>query len=145
MAGELVAVRIPTPAEEGLRDLVRAREDVRMDLTRCRHRLGKQLLRHGVRFEGPGENWTRRHLEWLARVQPPDRAAHAALVGYLDAVQSLMIRRDRLGARSPRWSRRRRGRRMSRVCAACAASTRSARSGCASRSATSGASSGPAG
>jgi transposase len=29
-AGELVAVRVPTPAEEALRDLVRAREDLKM-------------------------------------------------------------------------------------------------------------------
>jgi transposase len=96
MAGELSAVRVPTCAEEGLRDLVRAREDVRMDLTRSRHRLGKQLLRHDVRFDGPGHNWTKRHLDWLAGVQLPDRAAHAAFSDYLDAVRSLMIRRQRL-------------------------------------------------
>ena len=96
MAGELVAVRVPTPAEEGLRDLVRAREDVRMDLTRSRQRLGKQLLRHGIRFDGPGHNWTRRHLEWLAGVRLPDQAAHAAMSDYLDAVRSLMVRRERL-------------------------------------------------
>jgi transposase len=111
MAGELVAVRVPTPAEEGLRDLVRAREDVRCDLTRARQRLGKQLLRHGVRFDGPGENWTRRHLEWLAGVTLQERAAHAAFVDYLDAVRSLMIRRDRLEreitalAPDSRWAR----------------------------------------
>lgn len=32
--GELPAVRVPTPAEEAARDLVRAREDARADLTR---------------------------------------------------------------------------------------------------------------
>jgi transposase len=96
MAGELSAVRVPTLAEEGLRDLVRAREDVRMDLTRARHRLGKQLLRHDVRFDGPGQNWTQRHLDWLTRVELPDGAAHAAFTDYLDAVRSLMIRRERL-------------------------------------------------
>lgn len=96
MAGELSPVRVPTCAEEGLRDLVRAREDVRMDLTRSRHRLGKQLLRWDVRFDGPGSNWTTRHLDWLAGVKLPDRAAQAAMSDYLDAVGSLMIRRDRL-------------------------------------------------
>jgi len=96
MAGELVAVRVPTPAEEGLRDLVCAREDVRMDLTRSRQRLGKQLLRHGIRFDGPGHNWTQRHLDWLATVTLEDRAAHAAMNDYLDAVRSLMIRRERV-------------------------------------------------
>ena len=39
VAGELSFVRIPSLAEEQLRDLVRAREDVRGDLMRARHRL----------------------------------------------------------------------------------------------------------
>ena len=38
--------------EEALRDLVRAREDVRGDLMRARHRMGKLLLRHDVRYDG---------------------------------------------------------------------------------------------
>ena len=44
----------PGAEEEALRDLVRAREAVRVDLMRCRHRLSKLLLRHGIRFDdGP--------------------------------------------------------------------------------------------
>src|SRR5215218_3507184 len=39
LAGELRPVRVPEPGEEQLRDLVRAREDVRVDLMRARHRL----------------------------------------------------------------------------------------------------------
>jgi len=35
-----------------MRDLVRAREDVRGDLMRARHRVAKLLLRHDLRFEG---------------------------------------------------------------------------------------------
>ena len=42
-----VAVAVPTIADEGARDLVRAREDARADLMRARHRLSKVLLRHG--------------------------------------------------------------------------------------------------
>jgi Transposase len=38
LAGRLHAVQVPGPAEEALRDLVRAREDVRVDLMRARHR-----------------------------------------------------------------------------------------------------------
>ena len=44
-AGELVFCRVPTVEEERFRDLVRAREDVRGDLMRARHRLLKFLLR----------------------------------------------------------------------------------------------------
>jgi transposase len=45
MIGGLHPVRVPTPAEEAMRDLVRAREDVRGDPMRARHRVGKLLLR----------------------------------------------------------------------------------------------------
>ena len=41
LAGKLHAVRVPGDEEEALRDLVRAREQVRVDLMRCRHRLSK--------------------------------------------------------------------------------------------------------
>ena len=40
-AGELRLVRVPEPDEELLRDLVRSREDLRVDLTRIRNRIGK--------------------------------------------------------------------------------------------------------
>ena len=73
LAGKLHPVRVPGPEEEALRDLVRARESVRMDLMRSRHRLSKLLLRHGIRFDD-GNAWTERHragwrafvLEWPA-------------------------------------------------------------------------------
>src|SRR3954447_19244608 len=45
LAGKLHAVRVPGQQEEALRDLVRAREAVRVDLMRFRHRISKLLLR----------------------------------------------------------------------------------------------------
>src|SRR3954470_17882883 len=67
LAGKLHAVRVPGPEEEALRDLVRAREAVRVDLMRCRHRISKLLLRRGIRFDD-GRAWTERHRAWLAGV-----------------------------------------------------------------------------
>ena len=49
-AGELHRVRVPGPEEEALRDLVRARETLRLDLMRARHRLWKLLVGHGGQF-----------------------------------------------------------------------------------------------
>lgn len=46
--GELPVVVIPSEGQEAARDLVRAREDVRGDLMRSRHRLSKLLLRQGI-------------------------------------------------------------------------------------------------
>src|SRR5437899_4046102 len=62
-SGELTTITVPTPSQEGVRDLVRAREDVRRDRTAARQRLAKFLLRHGHRY--PGSHWTKRHWEWV--------------------------------------------------------------------------------
>lgn len=98
MIDGLHAVRVPTDEEEALRDLVRAREDLRGDLMRARHRMGKLLLRHDVRYDGAGDNWTHRHRQWLSTVRLPERGAQATLLDYLGAIDTLMIRRDQLEA-----------------------------------------------
>jgi hypothetical protein len=64
-AGELVAIRIPTVAEEAVRDLCRARVDLVADRTRARHRLSKFLLRHGEVWRGGATAWTVAHERWL--------------------------------------------------------------------------------
>lgn len=94
LAGKLHPVRVPGPAEEALRDLVRAREDLRGDLMRARHRLSKLLLRHDVRFAGRA--WTERHRAWLSKVELGEDAAQATLVDYLGAIEALLHRRAEL-------------------------------------------------
>src|SRR6476469_8503473 len=42
---QITEVVVPEPAQEAARDLVRAREDIRGDLMRARHRVSKLLLR----------------------------------------------------------------------------------------------------
>jgi transposase len=69
-AGELTLVTIPSVEREQLRDLVRCREDIRLDLMRARNRIGKFLLRREIYWEGPGEAWSRKHRSWLERVDP---------------------------------------------------------------------------
>ncbi len=64
-AGELTTITVPSAEQEAVRDLVRARDDVRKDLTAARHRLGKFLVRHGRVFHG-GKNWTQRFWIWLS-------------------------------------------------------------------------------
>jgi transposase len=95
LAGKLHAVRVPGPEEEALRDLVRAREAVRVDLMRCRHRLSKLLLRHGIRFED-GRAWTQRHRDWLATVSLKWPAAQMTLVDIQGAIDALCHRREQL-------------------------------------------------
>jgi transposase len=95
LAGKLHAVRVPGPEEEALRDLVRAREAVRVDLMRCRHRLSKLLLRHGIRFDD-GPAWTQRHRDWLGQVALEWPAAQATLLDAQGAIDALVHRRDQL-------------------------------------------------
>jgi transposase len=95
LAGKLHAVRVPGPEEEALRDLVRAREAVRVDLMRCRHRLSKLLLRHGIRFED-GAAWTERHRAWLATIVLPWPAAQATMLDAQGAIDALAHRREQL-------------------------------------------------
>lgn len=65
-AGELTAIRVPTPAEEAVRDLVRARADVLDDRKRMQQRLNAVLLRHGRIWRG-GSKWTLTHRAWIGR------------------------------------------------------------------------------
>jgi transposase len=95
LAGKLHAVRVPGPEEEALRDLVRAREAVRVDLMRCRHRLSKLLLRHGIRFDD-GPAWTQRHRDWLHTIALEWPAAQATLLDTQGAIDALAHRRDQL-------------------------------------------------
>jgi transposase len=98
MIDGLHAVRVPTGEEEALRDLVRAREDVRGDLMRARHRMGKLLLRYDVRYDGTSDNWSHRHRQWLSMVRLPECGAQTTLPDYLGAIDALVIRRDQLEA-----------------------------------------------
>jgi transposase len=95
LAGKLHAVRVPGDEEEALRDLVRAREAVRVDLMRCRHRLSKLLLRHGIRFDD-GAAWTQRHRGWLQTVTLGWPAAQATMLDARGAIDALAHRREQL-------------------------------------------------
>ena len=134
LAGKLHPVRVPGPEEEALRDLVRARETVRQDLMRCRHRLSKLLLRRGIRFED-GDAWTDRHRRWLDRVVLEWPAAQATLLDARGAIDVLCHRRECLEGEILRSFLARRGACRSGGSGACAGSTRSPRSDCAPRSA----------
>ena len=83
-AGLLTAVQPPTAEAEAVRDLVRARDDAREDLQRCRHRLGKLLLRRGLHYAG--RNWTRGHRQWINGLAWAHAAERAVVEDYLVAI-----------------------------------------------------------
>jgi transposase len=63
-AGELTAVRIPSEAEERVRDVVRCRETFQREILKSRHYILKFLARRGLVFRA-GTNWCTPHLRWL--------------------------------------------------------------------------------
>jgi transposase len=95
-AGELRFAFVPTVADEQFRDVIRAIEDVRGDLMRARHRLGKMLLRRDIRWTGPGSAWTVNHMRWLRSLRFEDPCSTAVLIDYLSGIEMLMSRRAAL-------------------------------------------------
>jgi transposase len=96
VAGELRLVRVPSPAEEQLRDLVRSREDLRVDLMRCRHRISKLLLRRERYYPSDGGAWTGRHRDWLSTLHFDDAASEIVFQDALHAHDWMVARRDQL-------------------------------------------------
>jgi transposase len=96
-AGLLTEVRPPTPEEEAVRDLCRARDDAREDLQRCRHRLGKLLLRRGLHYSG--RNWTRAHRQWIDTLEWAQPAERVVVDDYLLAIDHTEARLIELDAR----------------------------------------------
>jgi transposase len=96
-AGLLTVVQPPTPADEAVRDLARARDDAREDLQRCRHRLGKLLLRRGL--HDAGRNWTQAHRRWVDSVSWTHAAERAVVDDYLLAIDHTEARLLELDAR----------------------------------------------
>lgn len=96
-AGLLTPVHPPTPEDEAVRDLARGRDDAREDLQRCRHRLGKLLLRRGLHYAG--RNWTRAHRHWIDSLAWPHAAERAVVDDYLLAIDHTEARLRELDAR----------------------------------------------
>lgn len=101
-SGELTPIRIPTEAEERVRDLVRCRGTFQRELLRARHYVLKFLTRRGVRYTTGKCHWTRAHHAWLERL-----VRDGVLVGedavvfdeYLALMRYARQRRDALDAR----------------------------------------------
>jgi transposase len=90
--GHLTPVRSPTPAEEGARDLCRARDDARQDRMRCRHRLAKFLLRRGIAYPAGRKAWTQAHRSWLGTLRFDAPWEQAVFNDYWLAVEQIDAR-----------------------------------------------------
>jgi transposase len=108
-AGALSFCQPPTPAQEGLRDLVRCRSDLVDARRRARHRVQKTLLRYGLIYEGK-RTWTQMHETWIRRQRLGERNAQRALehlllhLDALDAQLRALESEITLIARSAPWA-----------------------------------------
>jgi transposase len=77
-------IHVPAPEFEAARDLVRAREDARLDRMRDRHRLSKFCLRHGRLL--PTSAWTITRRKWLGEQRFEHPAEQITFDSYLRTV-----------------------------------------------------------
>jgi transposase len=94
-AGELTAVWVPDDAQEGLRDLTRAREDMKHLQRQAKQRLSAFLLRYGKCYEGKS-NWTQAHYRWLEEMKFSQPVQQIVFQEYVDTVKALSKRVDGL-------------------------------------------------
>jgi transposase len=120
--GLLEPIYVPSPEVEAARDLVRAREDARLDRMRDRHRLSKFCLRHGRLL--PTSSWTVTRRKWLSEQRFAYTGEQLTFDTYLHAVDLVDSRIEALERGSPRRPSSDRAQRLSPGRAVCAASTR---------------------
>lgn len=90
-ADELTGVWVPDNEHEALRDLTRARGDLKDLERRARQRLLAFLLRHARRYGGKS-NWTQAHFRWLETVKFDHPTQQIVLQEYIDTVISITKR-----------------------------------------------------
>lgn len=109
-------VFVPDEQTEGARNLSRALEDLRDDLTRAKHRLTHLLIRWGYAWnektpDGKRKGtWTRAHWEWIRKVELSDPCAQEALDYYISQVRHVEAQKKAIEKRIARHAAEKRWR-----------------------------------
>ena len=91
-AGELRAVWVPDKEQEAMRDLTRAREDIKAIELKARQRLCAFLLRHGRVYREGKCRWTQQHFRWLEEQKFEHPVQQVVFQEYVDTVMEARIR-----------------------------------------------------
>ncbi len=106
-AGELTAVWVPDKEQEAMRDLTRAREDLKHLERQSKQRLNAFLLRHDRHYSGKSK-WTQAYWRWLERVRFDQPVQQIVLQEYIDTLRSLTARlaalESEMGSAARDWS-----------------------------------------
>lgn len=90
-AGELTGVWVPDKKQEAVRDLTRAREDVKAMERHARQQLGAFLLRHGKKYHGKSA-WTQAHFRWMEEIRFEHPSQQIVFQEYIDMVKYVQSR-----------------------------------------------------
>jgi len=90
-AGELTAVWVPDKEQEAMRDLTRAREDMKAMEWHAKQRLGSFLLRHGKRYPGRSK-WTQAYFRWLEGIKFEIPVQQVVFQEYVDTLKQMQGR-----------------------------------------------------
>ena len=107
-SGDLTAVWVPDREQERMRDLSRARDDLKAQERKARQQLNAFLLRHGHHWPKGKSRWTPAHENWLAGLKMHDPWEQIVLQTYIDAERAAGERvaqlTDQLMRALPQWS-----------------------------------------
>nr|WP_240906086.1 IS110 family transposase [Thiorhodococcus mannitoliphagus] len=107
-SGDLTAVWVPDREQERMRDLSRARDDLKSQERKARQQLNAFLLRHGHHWPKGKTRWTPAHENWLAELKMDDPWEQVVLQTYIDAERAAGERvaqlTDQLMRALPEWS-----------------------------------------
>jgi transposase len=106
--GDLTAVWVPDQEQERMRDLSRARDDMKGQERKARQQLNAFLLRHGHHWPRCKSRWTPAHENWLAGLKMEHPWQQVVLQEYIDAERAGGERvaqlSDHLMRALPEWS-----------------------------------------
>jgi len=97
-AGELTTVWVPDVEQEAMRDLTRARDDMKSQERKARQQLNAFVLRHGQHWPRGKARWTQTHYHWLESIRFDQLYLQIVLQEYVDAVKAATQRVDDLTA-----------------------------------------------
>jgi transposase len=107
-AGDLTAVWVPDVEQEAMRDLTRARDDMKGQERKARQQLNAFVLRHGHHWPRGKTRWTAAYFNWLESIRFEQPWLQIVLQEYIDAVKAATQRvtdlTDELLRALPRWS-----------------------------------------
>jgi transposase len=107
-SGDLTGVWVPGTEQEAIRDLTRARGDIKEQQLKARQQLNAFVLRQGHTWSGGKCRWTKAHFNWLEELRFGHHMQQIVLQEYINAVKEADARLGGMNAllekALPTWS-----------------------------------------